>query len=142
MHGGHSSILARGNETPTSRGWTVGLTDPERPQCRRALVHLCNRAMATSAITYQHIEYEGKKLGHLLDPRTAWPAEGMLSATATAPTAAEADALATAFFILGVEKTRAYCDAHPEIGAALIAAGAPQRIELLGRAVDEVEILR
>jgi len=142
MHGGHSSILARGNETPNSRGWSVGLADPERPQCRRALVHLCNRAMATSAITYQHIEHEGKRLGHLLDPRTAWPAEGMLTATVTAPTAAEADALATAFFILGVEKTRAYCATHPEIGAALITEVAPQRIELVGRAVDEIEIVR
>ena len=73
------------------------------PACPRAPAH---RAMATSAATYQHFEYEGKKLGHLLDPRTAWPAEGMLSATVTAPTAAEADALATAFFILGIEKTR------------------------------------
>lgn len=142
MHGGHSSILARGNETAGSSGWTVGLTDPERPQCRRALVHLRNRAMATSAITYQHIEHESKKLGHLLDPRTRWPAEGMLSATVTAPTAAEADALATAFFILGVEKARAYCDAYPQVGAAMIATDAPQRVEFVGRAVDEIEILR
>jgi thiamine biosynthesis lipoprotein len=66
----------------------------------------------------------------------------MLSATVTAPTAAEADALATAFFILGVNKSRAYCDAHPEIGAALITEVAPQRIELVGRAVDEIEIVR
>ncbi|MSQ96534.1 MAG: FAD:protein FMN transferase [Gemmataceae bacterium] len=142
IHGGHSSILARGNESPTSRGWTIGITDPERPQCRRALLHLCNRAMATSAVTYQHIEHEGKKLGHLLDPRTAWPADGILSATVTAPTAAEADALATAFFILGVEKARAYCVSHPDIGAALIAADAPQQVFVMGRATDEVEILR
>jgi thiamine biosynthesis lipoprotein len=142
IHGGHSSVLALGNETPTAAGWTVGLTDPQRPLCRRALVHLRNRGMATSAITYQHFEHDGKKLGHLLDPRTAWPAEGMLSATVTAPTAAEADALATAFFILGVDRASAYCESHPEIGAALIAADAPHRIVVCGRAVDEVEILR
>ena len=142
IHGGHSSVLALGNETPAAVGWTIGLTDPERPQCRRALLHLRNRAMATSAITYQYIEYDGRKLGHLLDPRTAWPAEGMLSATVTAPTAAEADALATAFFILGIEKARVYCERHPLIGAALIAAEAPGRIMLLGRASEEVELLR
>ncbi|MBI2806818.1 MAG: FAD:protein FMN transferase [Planctomycetes bacterium] len=142
LHGGHSSILAFGNETPNSQGWTVGLTDPERPQCRRALVRLVNRAMATSALTHQHFEHAGKKLGHLLDPRSAWPAEGMLSATVTAPTAAEADALATAFFILGVEKARTYCETHPEIGAALIAVDAPGRLVVLGRGTDEVEVLR
>ena len=142
MHGGHSSFLALGNEAYEKRGWSIGLTDPERPQCRRALVRLCNRGMATSAATHQHFVHEGKKLGHLLDPRTAWPAEGMLSATVTAPTAAEADALATAFFILGVDKARVYCDAHRGIGAALIPSSTPERLLLLGRAAHEVEILR
>ena len=49
MHGGHSSILARGNEAPPAPGWTVGLCDPVQPHCRRALVYLRNRALATSA---------------------------------------------------------------------------------------------
>ncbi|MBI1830121.1 MAG: FAD:protein FMN transferase [Planctomycetes bacterium] len=142
IHGGHSSVLALGNERPGLSGWVIGLTDPQLPNCRRALVRLCNRGMATSAITHQHFFHDGKKLGHLLDPRTAWPADGMLSATVTAPTAAAADALATAFFILGVEKARAYCDSHPEIGAALIAASAPKRLIVLGRAGAEVETLR
>jgi thiamine biosynthesis lipoprotein len=136
LHGGHSSVLALG------RVWTLGLTDPERPQCRRALVHLHNRALATSAITHLHFEHAGKKLGHLLDPRTACPAEGMLSATATAPSAAEADALATAFFILGIEKAREFCEQHSTIGAALITRDAPQRVVVLGKGVDEVEVLR
>jgi thiamine biosynthesis lipoprotein len=139
IHGGHSSVFALGSETPGSSGWTIGLVDPVLPHRRRGLLHLRNRAMATSAATYQHFEFEGRKLGHLLDPRSGWPAEGMLSATATAPTAAEADALATAFFILGVEKTRAWCEQHPDFGAVLIAADAAERLVVCGRAVDEVE---
>ncbi len=139
LHGGHSSLLARGRSSPDRRGWTVGLTDPRNPAVRRAFLHLCNRGMATSAATQQHFVHEGRTLGHLLDPRTGWPAEGILSATATAPTAAEADALATAFFIVGVEKTREYCETHPDIGAVLITADSPQRLEMCGRATDEVE---
>jgi FAD:protein FMN transferase len=142
LHGGHSSILARGNETQTSNGWTVGLTDPENPVRRRALVHLKDRGLATSAITHQHFMHEGKKLGHLLDPRSAWPAEDMLHATVTAPSAALADALASAFFVLGVDQVRAYCDEHPNIGAILISAATPERLTILGRAADEVEVLR
>lgn len=142
LHGGHSSILARGREDPARPGWTIGLTDPDRPACRRALVRLCDRAMATSAATFQNLEYEGRRLGHILDPRAGWPAEGVLSATATAPTAAEADALATAFFILGPDGARAYCDRRPDVGAALITAAAPHRVHLFGRAADEVEVLR
>jgi FAD:protein FMN transferase len=141
LHGGHSSVLACGSEGAGRHGWTVGLLDPERPGCRRAVLRLCNRGMGTSAITHQHFMHEGRKLGHLLDPRSAWPAEGMLSATATAPTAAEADALATAFFILGPEGARSYCAAHPEIGAVLLTAEQPARPLVLGRALDEADTL-
>ncbi len=139
LHAGHSSILARGSEGPGRPGWTVGLLDPERPGCRRAVLRLRDRGMGTSAITHQHFIHEGRKLGHLLDPRTAWPAAGVLSATATAPTAAEADALATAFFILGAEGARTYCDTHPDIGAVLLTADQPVRPLVLGRAVHEIE---
>jgi thiamine biosynthesis lipoprotein len=139
LHGGHSSVLARGSEAPGRRGWAVGLLDPDRPGCRRGVLRLCDRGLGTSAITYQHFQHEGHKLGHLLDPRTGWPASGILSATATAPTATEADALATAFFILGPEGTRAYCAAHPDVGAVLLTAEALARPLILGRAVQELE---
>jgi FAD:protein FMN transferase len=142
LHGGHSSVLAFGRESPVADGWAVGLTDPERPECRRALLRLRDRAMATSAATYQHLEYQGRKLGHILDPRTAWPAERVIGATVTAPTAAVADALATAFFILGPEATCTYCDTHPEIGAVLITRSAPHRLLVFGQARAEIEVLR
>lgn len=98
--------------------------------------------MATSAATHQHFVHAGRKLGHLLDPRTYSPAEGMRSATVTAPTAAEADALATAFFILGVDWARAYCDTHPDIGALLITEAIPRHIIVLGRAMNEMDVMR
>lgn len=120
IHGGHSSILAIGTDPTDARGWAVGVRHPWKAEQRLAVLRLRDRALATSAATFQHLEYNGRKLGHILDPRSGWPAEGVASATAVAPTAAEADALATAFFILGVEKTRTYCQAHPEIGALLL----------------------
>jgi thiamine biosynthesis lipoprotein len=138
VHGGHSSIFAAGREADGAAGWSVGLLDPLQPQRRRAVLRLRDRGLGTSSATYQHLEYQGRRLGHLLDPRTCWPAEGLLSATVTAPTAAEADALATAFFILGVEPARAYCEARPEIGAVLIPAAAPGRLVVLGRAAQEL----
>src|SRR5438045_2648484 len=82
--------------------WPVGIKHPWQPERRMAVVRLRDRAMATSGATYQHFEYNGRKLGHLLDPRTGRPAEGIALATAFAPSAAEADALATAFYVLGV----------------------------------------
>ena len=120
LHGGHSSVYALGTPPGDPRGWTVGIRHPWDPGRRLALVWLRDRALGTSAATFQHLEHDGRKLGHILDPRTGWPAEGVASASVVAPTAAEADALATAFFILGAEKARAYCEAHPGVGAVLL----------------------
>ena len=82
-----------------------------------------NEAIGTSGSGTQFFEHVGRRYGHLLDPRTGWPAEGVYSATVVAPTAAEADALSTAFYVMGVDEAADYCAAHAEIGAILVAAG-------------------
>jgi thiamine biosynthesis lipoprotein len=138
LHGGQSSVYAIGSEPANNRGWTVGIQHPWDRERRLAKVWLKDRALATSAATFQHLEYEGRRLGHILDPRTGWPAEGVASATALAPTAAEADALATAFFILGVEKTRAYCERHADVGAVLLPEGPSAAPVMLGRVLGEL----
>lgn len=58
--------------------------------------------------------------GHILDPRTGWPAEGVLSVTVLAPTAAEADALSTAFYVMGPNKADKYCQQHPHVSALML----------------------
>jgi thiamine biosynthesis lipoprotein len=130
LHGGRSSVYGMGGPPGEPRGWAVGLTHPEDPDRRLARVRLRNRALATSAATFQYLEHEGRKLGHILDPRTGWPAEGMASCSVLAPTSAVADALSTAFFILGVAPAREYCRQHPEIGVLLLPAGADTLIAL------------
>ena len=117
-----------------------GIRHPWKPEQRLAIAWLRDRALGTSAATYQHLEHEGRRLGHILDPRTGWPAESLASASVLAPTAAEADALATAFFILGVDKARLYCKNHPEIGAVLLPAGESASPVILGPAADVVQL--
>ncbi len=138
VHGGHSSVLAMGSQPGTRRGWPIGLLHPHQRDRRLAIVHLRNRALGTSAASFQHLEYNGRKLGHILDPRTGWPAEGVLSASVTAPTAALADALATAFFVLGVDKARAYCAGHPGIGAVILTEESTHPV-ILGHAQEEID---
>jgi thiamine biosynthesis lipoprotein len=103
-------------------------------------VWLRDRALGTSAATFQYLEYNGRKLGHVLDPRTGWPASGIASASVLAPTAAEADALSTAYFVGGVECARRYCDAHPEVGAILLPEGDGVEPVVLGLAPQEYEL--
>lgn len=119
MHGGRSSLIARGHRTG-ERGWTVRLRHPLRPQQVVAEFVLVDQALSTSGSATQSFVLGGRRYGHLIDPRTGWPAEAMHSATVTAPTAALADALSTAFYVMGEEQVAAYCDAHPEVQAVLV----------------------
>lgn len=122
IHGGQSSVLARGGESGSPEGWTVGVVDPLRPGRRIAEIRLRDQALGTSGASTQFFRHSGRRYGHILDPRTGWPAEGILSTTVVAPSGAMADALATAFYVWGVEPSLAYCRARPEISALLIAA--------------------
>ena len=119
LHGGHSSLIARGSHNHHD-GWPVGIGNPLLTRKRLGTVLLKDQAMSASGSNIQFYRYEGRRYGHILDPRTAWPVEGMLSATVFAPSAAVADALSTAFFVLGVEKARKCCDNLPDVSAILI----------------------
>jgi thiamine biosynthesis lipoprotein len=120
LHAGGSSVFAAGAQPDQPKGWPITLRHPWLDRRPLGTVHLRDRALGTSAATHQHFEHKNQKLGHVIDPRTGRPAQGIASATALASSAAEADALATAFYVLGIEKTRLYCQSHPGIAAVLL----------------------
>lgn len=101
-------------------GWTIGVAHPLFPERRIGEIFLRDRALGTSGSTYQFFRCGGKRYSHVVDPRNGYPTTGVLSTTVLAPTATEADALSTAFFVLGPEKTAAFCANRPEIGALLV----------------------
>jgi thiamine biosynthesis lipoprotein len=121
LHGGRSSVLASGNQPGYEDGWTVGLRHPLRPAGRLAEFLVRDQSLSTSGSGTQFFIRRGRRYGHILDPRSGRPADGLFSATVIAPTAAEADALSTAFYVLGPEGTAEYCERHPQIGALLVA---------------------
>ena len=80
------------------------------------VVSVQDRAICTSGSYRKFHEVGGRKISHTIDPDTGWPAaNGLLSATVMAPTAAYADALATAFMVLGAEQTKAFISLHPQL---------------------------
>ena len=126
FHGGHSSVLARGGQLVGQErlpGWNIGIRHPQRPQLQLGEFWLVDAAMGTSGTATQSFFHKGRRYGHIIDPRTGWPVDGVLSTTVIAPCAADADALATAFYVLGLEKTLAYCESRPEVSAILLIAG-------------------
>ena len=145
IHGGNSSVLARGQRildygllildsekersTPSKiqnlkskipLGWTVALRHPLKPDIRLAEFVLCNQALGTSGSGTQFFHHQGKRYGHILDPRTGWPADQVLSATVIASTAEEADALSTALYVMGLPAAEKFCAERPEIAALLV----------------------
>ncbi len=119
IHGGRSSVVARGEHNGLP-GWPVGIGNPLLTKRRLGTVILNNQAMSTSGSNTQFFRCDGRRYGHILNPRTGWPVDGMLSVTVLATSAAVADAVSTAFFVLGVEKAVECCDNWSEIGAILV----------------------
>lgn len=124
IHGGNSSLLAHGSHSISpNQGWRVGARDPLRPHHRLCELWLIDRAISTSSAGLQHFVHNGRQYGHLIDPRTGWPAQGVLSVTVLASTAAEAEAFSTAFYVLGAGETAKICQQRPDLGVLLITPG-------------------
>lgn len=123
LHGGSSSVRALGTQGPATAeraGWRVGIRDPLRPGRRLATVTLLDRALGTSGSGTQFFVDRGRRLGHILDPRSGLPAEGVLSATVVAPRAAAADALSTALYVLGPAGLDVVAPAGGDVAAILV----------------------
>ncbi len=118
VHGGKSSVLAQGVHAGHD-GWPIGLRNPLLPDRPYLTLLLKDAALSTSGTAVNWFRHEGKRYGHILDPRTGWPVETMLSVSVIAPDAALSDALSTAFFVLGVEKALECCDNFPKVGVIL-----------------------
>jgi thiamine biosynthesis lipoprotein len=136
VHGGASSVRAIGAQgigaqgigaqgiaQPGRRAWPVGVRHPLRPGRRLATVQLDDRALGTSGSGTQFFIERGRRLGPILDPRTGVPAEGVLSATVVAPTAAEADSLSTALYVLGPAGLVRVAPPGGNVGAILVVPG-------------------
>ena len=113
---------------PSGQGWTIGVDNPvdgnDTPgQDIRGIWQSDGGAcgIVTSGNYRKFYVKDGRKYAHTIDPRTGYPVEhGLLSATVVAPTAAEADALATACMVLGPDDAKALILSRPELEAYLI----------------------
>jgi thiamine biosynthesis lipoprotein len=122
IHGGQSSVYALGSPPDQLGGrWEVALRNPFDPSTPLGTIRLRNRALGTSGAAFQRFESNGRTYGHILDPRTGEPPVSTLaSVTVLAPTAADADALSTAFYLLGPEGAARYIADHPQVGVIFV----------------------
>lgn len=106
--------------------WKIGVTRPTDDSLStnkelQTILNVTNKAMATSG-NYRNFYYKnGKKYAHTIDPKTGYPVQhNILSATVLADNCATADAYATAFMVLGLDKAKDILSRHPELMAYLI----------------------
>ncbi|MBK5296791.1 MAG: FAD:protein FMN transferase [Vicinamibacteria bacterium] len=122
---GDSSVEAVG---APQGGWPIAL----RGHDAGVRLWLRHGALATSGASEQGFEHNGVRLGHVLDPRTGWPARGVSRVAVAAPDAADADALATAFFVGGPALADRYLADHDDVLAVFTLDASP-RPHIMGR---------
>jgi thiamine biosynthesis lipoprotein len=84
----------------------VRVRDPRDERKTAAEVYLNNESMSTSGNYEKFFWAEGRLYSHIMDPRTGFPAEGMLSVSVIAPRTLDSEVWAKPYYILGREWTR------------------------------------
>lgn len=109
--------------------WKIGVTKPTDDSLNvnselQTVLNVTNKAMATSG-NYRNFYYKnGRKYAHTIDPKTGMPVQhNILSATVLADNCATADAYATSFMVMGLDKAKNVLEKHPELMAYFICSG-------------------
>ena len=118
-------IHARG-VNPKGHLWTIGIVQPKdnnqtADNTVQSVLNIDNMSLATSG-NYRNFYYKGgRKYAHTIDPHTGYPVQhSILSSTVIAPTCTQADAYATAFMVLGLQKAKKVLANHKELSAYFI----------------------
>ncbi len=96
-----SSIYGLGAPPNEPRGWRIMIRDPRNERKSVAEVFLKNQSMSTSGSYEKFFLAEGHTYSHIMDPRTGYPAPGMLSVSVVTPRTIDSEAWAKPYFING-----------------------------------------
>ena len=102
ISGGGSQHL-RHRRSPHEKGWKLDIKNPKNPSESVTTVYLKDQSMSTSGNYEKFFYAEGKMYSHIMDPRTGYPAQGMLSTSVIAPRTLDSEAWTKPYYILGVQ---------------------------------------
>lgn len=113
---------------PGGERWNVAIEKPAKSaddqRSIQAVVFLQDRAISTSGSYRKYYEENGIRFSHEIDPSTGYPVKhSTLSVSVLAPDCMTADAYATAFMVMGVDKGKEYLKNHPKLDAYFIYTG-------------------
>jgi len=105
---------------PNGESWKVAITNPMDKNKAFALLPLNDNAVVTSGNYEKYVTFNDIRYTHIIDPRTGYPATGIVSVTVFAPKAEIADALATSIFVMGKDVGIDFINQLPKIECIVI----------------------
>lgn len=126
--GGNIQVIG----TRGGRPWNIGIRDPLNPrQAPVMAISAADTAIITSGGYERYKIIDGVRYSHFFDPRTGMPVKNdILSATLITPDGSAADALATAFMVMGFDESVKFLKDNPKFNAVLIREGTGRRMEI------------
>ena len=98
---GGSSVYGLGTPAGSTSGWRLHIRDPQKDRKISADVYLKNMSLSTSGSYEKFFWADGKVYSHIMDPRTGYPAHGMLAVSIVSPLTLDSEVWAKPYFILG-----------------------------------------
>jgi len=130
--------------------WLTGLMHPREKTLLLSIGLTDMDSIATSGDYERFVEYGGKRYPHIIDPRTGYPAQGMMSVSVLTKDPVTSDAFATAFFVMGVQAVKEFLKKKTVPGLSVIlidsamkmhiSRGLKKRVSLLEKTTDVVWI--
>lgn len=122
LHGGTSTVYGLGTEAE-GKPWTIAVEYPPTPEGAGELlaaIPLCDEALSVSATWGKSFQADGRRYGHVIDPRTGEPTFGAVEAAVVLPSAMETDALSTALLVGGIPEFNKLTSLRPEMRALVV----------------------
>jgi FAD:protein FMN transferase len=123
---GGSTVFGLGSP-PDRRGWDVAVQDPIDASRTAMRVTLEDRALSVAGSSEKFFEVDGVMYSHIMDPRSAQPARGVLAVAVVTPTGLAGDALDNAFFVLGPDDSVPVVRRYPQTDAYFFLPAADRR---------------
>jgi thiamine biosynthesis lipoprotein len=115
-----SGDLSAWGTQPNGKPWKVGVTNPFKAHKMLKVLKLKNGSVTTSGSNEKFAEIDGKRYSHIINPKTGWPSEGLISVTVSGSSAEFANFLSTSIMVLGKKEGRKLLSKYPDYKAIII----------------------
>jgi len=112
--------LSTWGKQKNGKPWGIGIFNPFKPGKMVKILKEENSAVATSGTYEKYFEVDGKRYSHIINPKTGYPATGLVSVTIYGPSAEFANGLSTSIMVLGEQQGRQLLKQFPAYKGIII----------------------